>query len=118
MIWRIIGSVIGLALFIVAIPLTLSPLPVGLLLLFLSVVILVASNPLAARLLRWARRRWPWLNRFFRKAERVLPREVAGPLHETDNPDDEDGEADKETAKASYESLPVMRRPGFHRRLR
>lgn len=90
MVWRIIGSIVGLALLIVGIPLTLSPIPLGLLVVFIAVLILVASNPLAARFLRWLRRKNPAINRFFRKAEDVLPDEIAGPLHDTDNGDDED----------------------------
>lgn len=111
MIWRIAGTVLGLALLLLSLPLTLSPLPFGLILMFIAVVILVASNPLAARLLRALRRRYPWLDRFFNKAEDVLPEELAEPLRATDNPDDE------EQGQASG-SAPPMRRVRYPRYLR
>lgn len=120
MIWRTVGTLIGLALVIVSFPLTLSPLPVGLILMFIGIVILVASNPLAASALKWARKRWPWLNRFFRRAEKVLPGEIAEPLRETDNGE---GDEEEEPRRATDDGVrPVasntMRRVNIPRRLR
>ncbi|NNU16431.1 hypothetical protein HK107_08870 [Parvularcula sp. ZS-1/3] len=116
LLWRIIGNVVGAALVLIGIPLTLSPIPLGLLILFIGVVILVASNPYAAKLLKAMRKRWPWLNRFFRKAENVLPDELAGPLHETESDEDEDSEKTPERATASLGE--PMRRVTIPRRLR
>ena len=88
MLWRILGTLAGLALLVIGVPLMVSPIPLGLPLIFVAVVILVASNPLAASLLKAARKRYPWLNRFLRKAEDVLPEELAGPLDATEDKSD------------------------------
>ncbi|GGY40101.1 hypothetical protein [Parvularcula lutaonensis] len=114
MIWRMIGTIVGLVLLVVSIPLTISPIPLGLLLLFISIIILVASNPLAARFLRWLRRKDPRVDSFFRNAEEVLPEELSAPLHETDGEDDREDE----TATTQRALGEPMRRVDIPRRLR
>lgn len=116
LLWRIIGNIFGAALVLIGIPLTVSPIPLGFVILFLGVVILVAANPYAAQLLKAIRKRWPWLNRFFRKAETVLPDELAGPLHETESDEDDDDVAAPERMAASLGE--PMRRVNIPRRLR
>ncbi|MEM9839825.1 MAG: hypothetical protein AAF830_11840 [Pseudomonadota bacterium] len=87
MVWRIVGSLLGLAMIIVGLPLMVSPIPFGVILITLGVIILVGANPLAARLLKTLRQKYPWLNRFFSTAEDVLPEELAEPLRKTDDQD-------------------------------
>lgn len=111
MIWRVLGTVIGLALLVIGVPLTISPIPLGIVVVALGVVILVASNPLAANLLRAARKRYPWLNKFFRKAEDVLPEDLADALDRTE--DKSDLEEPKKAALG-----PPMRQINIPRRLR
>ncbi|MCQ8184309.1 hypothetical protein [Parvularcula maris] len=113
--WRIIGTVVGGALFLIGIPLLISPIPLGALLLFVATIILVASNPLAAKLLKAARKRFRWLNRFFRKAEKVLPKDIAKPIADTD---DETDQEDEEPPVKKHHYGEPMRRTGVHRRLR
>lgn len=107
MIWRILGTLVGLALLIVGIPLTISPIPLGIVIVAIGVVILVASNPLAASILKRLRAKYPWLNRFFRKAEDVLPDELADALDKTEDKSDLD-----EPAEAPGQKLgpPMQRR--------
>ncbi len=114
MIWRILGTLAGLALLVIGIPLMVSPIPLGLMVIFVAVVILVASNPLAASLLKAARKRYPWLNRFLRKAEDVLPEELAAPLDATEDKSDLDSAQPQTSAKLG----PPMRRIDIPRRRR
>jgi hypothetical protein len=115
--WRIIGTVVGGLLFIIGIPLLISPIPLGALLLFIATIILVASNPMAAKLLKMARKRFRWLNRFFRRAEKVLPKDIAKPIADTDDTDDKE-EEDQAAPHRSHHLGEPMRRTGIHRRLR
>lgn len=93
MVWRIAGSVVGLAMILIGLPLMVSPIPFGLILIVLGIIILVGANPLAASVIRTLRRRYKWLDGFFDRAENVLPRELADPLRATDEqPDPEPAE--------------------------
>ncbi|NRA31290.1 MAG: hypothetical protein HRU11_13630 [Parvularculaceae bacterium] len=108
MIWQILGTLVGLALIVISLPLTVSPIPFGLILMFTGIVILVASNPLAAAALRALRRRYAWVDGLFDRAQTVLPDELAEPLRQTDI------EQPEPVARAA----PEMRRVGYPRYLR
>lgn len=110
MIWQILGTLMGLLLIVVSLPLTVSPVPFGLFLMFVGIVVLVASNPLAAAALRALRHRYDWVDGLFDRAQTVLPKELAEPLRQTDIV------ADGETTEEPQASM--MQRVGYPRYLR
>ena len=128
MIARIVGTVIGLILFVASIPLAISPIPLGALLMVVAIIILVSSNPLAARLLRFLRGRYGWLDRLFCQMERVLPVDFAEPLRSTnghshrkgsDDGDENDDDAPSPPApRTSADGPKMMRRTGYPRYLK
>ncbi|MEE4209726.1 MAG: hypothetical protein V2I43_10710 [Parvularcula sp.] len=109
MIIRIIGNVVGAVLFIGGIPLLISPIPLGLIVMVLGLILLIAFNPWVAKLVRYWRQRSKRVDQIFKKAEEILPDELAEPLHDTDV----GGETDTATASA-----PPMRRVSIPRLLR
>lgn len=114
MIWRIVGSVLGAVLFIIAVPLTLSPIPLGIFLLAISVIILISANPWFAKLIRKLRRRSKPLDNAFKTAKNVLPEPIADPLRQTEVEEDEDEDDPKSDSKMG----PPMERFHNPRRLR
>jgi hypothetical protein len=111
MIIRIIGNVVGFVLVIAGIPLFISPIPLGALLVFFGLIILIAFNPWVAKLVKSWRRRSERVNAFFHKAEEILPDDLAGPLQETENRPEDDGNSPSESA-------PPMQRVTIPRLLR
>jgi len=112
MIWRIFGTLAGLVLIVISLPLTVSPIPFGLITLFFGIVVLVASNPLAARALRALRRRYAWVDGLFDRAQTVLPEELAEPLKKTDK------DAEEPQTSAPANGRKMMQRVGYPRYLR
>lgn len=115
MVWRIVGTLVGLGLIIIGVPLMISPIPFGIVLIIIGLLVLVAANPLAAKALRALRRRHPWLDEFLRKAENLLPPDAAAPLRDTDGRRDDDDEAAAPTPRLRYG--PPMRKDPARQRL-
>lgn len=81
---RTIGTIIGALLLLAGIPLTLSPLPFGVLPLIVGTAILAGTSPPFARWLRRKREDHRLVDAVIDKAEDVLPDIIADPLEATD----------------------------------
>ena len=112
MLWRIVGSILGAALIILGLPLMISPIPLGIFLIFIGFVVLIASNPWVANQVRNWRRKNKTVDEFFHKAEEVLPDPIAEPLHGTDACDRDDA------TTAKNETPPMMRKIRNPKRMR
>ena len=81
---RFIISLLAIALIVVGVVLTISPIPLGILLVLFGVIILALANPYARPLLKWIRSKWPWFNKSIRSAQQHSPDIISEPLKETD----------------------------------
>ncbi|MCI5047053.1 MAG: hypothetical protein MRY59_06105 [Aquisalinus sp.] len=81
---RFLISLLAIAMIVVGTVLMVSPVPLGILIILLGVLILVMANPHARPMLKWIRHRWPWFSERVRDLEEHAPSGVAGPLRETD----------------------------------
>ena len=81
---RLVGILFGVGLVVVGVPLTFTPLPVGLPMTGLGVVILVASSPFVARRLKAWRAASKTVDRVVDRAEDMLPEPLRAPLERTE----------------------------------
>ena len=81
---RVLGIIVGAALVLLGVPLIPTPLPVGLVMVGIGVLILTASSPHFARWLARRRERHERLDAALDKTTEVLPDPLAGPLERTD----------------------------------
>ena len=81
---RLLGILFGLGLVVVGVPLIFTPLPVGIVMAGLGVVILVASSPFVARRLKAWRTRSKTVDGIVDRAEDILPDELSEPLKRTE----------------------------------
>lgn len=68
---------------------TISPIPFGIVFLFLGFLLLLSAAPGE---IRWLRKRWRWFDRVMHGLEKRLPNWIAKRLHDTDYEHDEDDE--------------------------
>ena len=77
-------SLFAVTLIVIGVVTSISPVPFGFVLVVIGVIVLALADPRARPVLRWLRRRWPWLNRRLRGAQAKAPTAIAEPLEETD----------------------------------
>lgn len=87
-----------MAIILLGIILTPTPLPIGIILIGLGFTLLVNVSPAP---IRWLRARWKWFDLRLHDLERFLPEVLAKPLRRTDCDHDED-EAPEPSAKLSF----------------
>jgi hypothetical protein len=81
---RLIGLLLGAALLLGGVPLMISPIPFGFVLVLLGLIALCASSPPFARFVRWLRGRFREVDAALDAAEDVLPRPLREPLEATE----------------------------------
>lgn len=81
---RLVLRVIGLVMVLAGIASLPFPIPFGILIMVIGLVLVLGNSVWAAELVRRARRRWPKLNAGLRKAGRRLPRSMHRVLFSTD----------------------------------
>ena len=81
---RLGAALIAIVLIVVGVLTSISPVPLGFVLVLVGIVVLALADPHARPMLRWLRRRWPWLDRRLRGAQKKAPTAIAEPLEETD----------------------------------
>lgn len=104
MIARFVTTIVGVVVLVYGVIAAISPLPLGLPLVVLGLLMIAAANPAARPLIRSMRRRWRWFDFLVRKAARHSPKRFQETIEETDpNPgaDDEkdDDKQDDDKAK-------------------
>ncbi|MCA8888819.1 MAG: hypothetical protein KDA46_08330 [Parvularculaceae bacterium] len=94
MIARIVTTLIGVVFIVYGVIAAVSPLPAGVVLVFVGVLMIAGANPAARPFIRRARARWRWFDRLVRLAGKHGPRDVRRVAEETTpdhNGDDHDG---------------------------
>lgn len=86
---RLAASLAGAVLVLYGAVAAVSPLPVGLPLLVLGLIIIAAANPAARPLVRNLRRRWRWFDSLVAAIGKGAPQRVKSVIEET-APRDED----------------------------
>ncbi len=84
MISRLLTSLIGVVLLIYGVIAAISPLPLGLPLVVLGLIMIAAANPAARPLIRRMRRKWRWFDFLVRKVGRGAPERFHATIDETD----------------------------------
>lgn len=114
---RIIRTILGIILLIAGVILTPLPIPFGLILFTIGLILVISSNDRAKRMLTFWRRKWSWLNKTLLQVEKVLPDRFAKYLRQT-NPeldtDDEEKKPDsvnENTASPSLSMTFLSRKP-------
>jgi len=90
--FRFVLTVLAILLIFFGIIAMISPIPFGILMIALGMVLLAMVAP---KLVRSMRQRWRWLDRMLDDATPRLPKWLARRLKESDPPDDEDSAPDK-----------------------
>lgn len=94
MIRRLVTSLVGAALIVYGVIAALSPLPAGVPLIVLGIVMIALANPAARPLVRRMRRKWGWFNRLVLTLGRHGPSGVKSVIEET-RPDDDDAKSEQ-----------------------
>jgi hypothetical protein len=81
---RLVLRVVGTVMFLGGLAALPFPIPFGLLITVIGLVLLLGNSYWAAGLVRAARRRWPKLNSSLRNAGKLLPRSMHRVLFSTD----------------------------------
>lgn len=84
MIARFVTTIVGIVVFVYGVIAAISPLPLGLPLIVLGLLMIAAANPAARPLIRSMRRRWRWFDFLVRKAARHSPKQFQETIEETD----------------------------------
>ena len=84
MIARIATTFVGAVLIIYGVIAAISPLPLGVVLVALGLVMIAGANPAARPLIRRMRARWRWFDRLVRAAAHRSPERFKGVIKETD----------------------------------
>lgn len=92
---RFLLSLVAIAIIVIGVVLSISPIPLGFILVIFGSLMLVVVNPAARPVLRAIRRKLPWLDRALDKVEDSSPDIIAGPLRDSD-PLDETAEPVRE----------------------
>jgi uncharacterized membrane protein YbaN (DUF454 family) len=85
---RILLVLLALALIVVGVIWTISPIPFGFVLIIVGLLVLASQAP---RFVRWLRRRWKWFDRVLNALQRWLPRFLTRPLRESSPDKDKKG---------------------------
>jgi hypothetical protein len=90
MIARVATTIVGVLLAFYGVIAAISPLPLGIPLVVLGLIMIAAANPAARPLILKMRRRWRWFDRLAREAARRSPERFRATFEDTD-PDKRDG---------------------------
>ncbi|MEO1137143.1 MAG: hypothetical protein AAFW68_11160 [Pseudomonadota bacterium] len=96
MIARFVTTIVGIVILVYGVIAAISPLPLGLPLIVLGLLMIAAANPAARPLIRAMRRRWKWFDFLVRKAARHSPKRFQETIEETDPGPDKNEEEDEE----------------------
>lgn len=107
-VFRFLVATFALLLIIGGAVLTISPIPGGIFIFLMGLIVFAAAVPKPVRALR---KRWRWFDRFMHRIERFLPKFIARRLKESDweHPDEKD-EHDKEDEKSAKRRQAERRR--------
>ncbi|GAB4529627.1 MAG: hypothetical protein Kow00133_18410 [Amphiplicatus sp.] len=97
MLARLATSVLGAAFILYGIAAAVSPLPAGVVLIVVGLLMIALANPAARPLIRAMRRRWRWFDRLVEAAGKRAPERVKSVVEETDPHDAADGKPRRET---------------------
>lgn len=84
MIARIVTTLVGAIVVFYGLIAALSPLPLGIPLIILGLVMIAAANPAARPLMRRMRRNWRWFDFLVRKAAHASPKRFREAFDDTD----------------------------------
>ncbi len=84
MVIRFVISVLAIAMIVMGFIAMISPVPLGIFVIFLGLIILTLANPHARPFLKWIRERWPWLSKRLTEAQENTPPALSDPLKETE----------------------------------
>lgn len=90
---RVIIAILALLLIVVGVVAAISPIPLGVVMIAVGLIMLSFVAPPVRGFVRWLRRRWKWLDHRLDDAQETLPESIAEPLRESDPPDEEDEDA-------------------------
>lgn len=99
MIARFVTTILGVIILVYGVIAAISPLPLGVPLIVLGLLMIAAANPAARPLIRTMRRRWRWFDFLVRKAARHSPSRFKETIEETDPENDEEEREDDESAE-------------------
>ncbi len=115
-IFRFIVAAFAIVLILIGMVTAITPVPLGLPLIFVGFLLLATISPAT---LRFIRRRWGWLDRRLKWLQRKLPRWMTRSLRKSDphpDKDEEEKEEDEETANDDLRSneglADILRRRG------
>ncbi len=83
MIARIVTTLIGVILIVYGVIAAISPLPAGVVLVFVGILMIAGANPAARPVIRGARAKWRWFDRLVRLAGKHGPSDVRRVAEET-----------------------------------
>lgn len=84
MIARIATTLSGIVLIIYGAIAAISPLPLGVPLIVLGLIMIAGANPAARPLIRWMREKWRWFDYLVAQLARRSPRRFKNVIDETD----------------------------------
>ncbi|MBB5520072.1 hypothetical protein [Amphiplicatus metriothermophilus] len=84
MLARLLTSLTGAVLIVYGIVAAVSPLPAGVVLIGVGLLMIALANPAARPLIRALRRRWRWFDRLVEMAGKRAPKNVKSVVEETD----------------------------------
>ncbi|MCK5745582.1 MAG: hypothetical protein KAH44_05170 [Oricola sp.] len=84
MLARAATTIAGVLLVLYGVIAAISPLPLGLPLIALGLIMVAAANPAARPLILWMRRRWRWFDKLVRLAAHRSPRRFHEAFDDTD----------------------------------
>lgn len=102
-----LAGIIGIILIIIGLITAITPVPLGLPLALVGVVMLAGGAP---AMLRWIRKRWKWLDTKLRALEKRLPRWMARKLRDSDPASDNDDETDETASTTLHGNNTLSRR--------
>lgn len=107
MIARIITTFVGIIFIIYGAIAAVSPLPLGVVLIAVGLIMIAGANPAARPLIRRMRKKWRWFDKLVRLAARRSPEQFKEVIEETDpEADKDDGEESDENADAEKTATP------------
>ena len=83
MIRRIVTSLVGFVLIVYGVIAAISPLPAGVPLVVLGIIMIALANPAARPLVRRMRRKWRWFDKLVRFAGKRGPKNIRVVVEET-----------------------------------
>lgn len=98
MIARLLYTLLGIVLIVYGAIAAISPLPLGVPLIILGVLMIALANPAARPLVRRMRRKWKWFDKLVEVLGERSPKDIKEVIEETD-PEREDEEGDEDENK-------------------